>query len=71
MSFRCGVCGEAQEPKASPNMVVVESRNVSYPERSKGKGRERQVIDSGGDGWEIVREVKACSVCYKNMITQE
>lgn len=59
MSFRCGVCNEAQDPRVTPVMLVTEWREVTYPERRKGK----KVIDRGGNGWEIVREVAACAKC--------
>ena len=59
MSFRCGVCNEAQGPGAAPVMLVTERREVTYPERRKGK----KVIDRGGNGWEIAREVAACAKC--------
>jgi len=42
-------------------MLVTERRHKVYPERKKGT----KVIDKGGKGWEIAKEVKACAKCVK------
>lgn len=52
MSFRCEECGEAQEPRTSPNMVVTEIRKRQY--------------NNGGSftlGTEIAKEKKMCDSC--------
>jgi len=62
MSYRCQMCGKAQEPGSSPTMIVVEKRRVNYPQRFKGK----KMIDPGGSGWETAREAAACHECVED-----
>jgi len=61
MSFRCELCSKPQPANTAPTMLVVERRRKSYPERRKGT----KVIDVGGEGWEIAKEVQACTRCVK------
>ena len=63
MSFRCGVCKKAQKARTSATFVVLDRRSVNYEERRK----DREVLDRGGAGWEIVQEVMACPDCAKKI----
>jgi len=45
------------------NKKVVETRVKEYPARFKGEGIEREKIDSGGVGYETVKEIAVCSNC--------
>jgi hypothetical protein len=63
MAFRCGFCNKAQEAGTSPVMVVTETRAKNYPERRKQTRMGNKVIDKGGQGSEIVSEVRACEKC--------
>ena len=67
MAFRCGICDGAQDAGTVPVVLITEKREVSYPQRMKGK----KVIDPGGTGWEIVSEVNACADCAHNFEGQE
>lgn len=61
MSFRCGICNKAQPAHSTPEVLVTEKRQRHYPERTK----DNKVIDHGGSGWEIAKEVQACTDCAK------
>ena len=63
MAFRCGFCNKAQEAGTSPTMVVTETRAKNYPERRKQTSTGNKLIDKGGRGSEIVKEVRACPTC--------
>ena len=65
MSFKCALCSVFQPPKTSPVMVILEAREVTYPERRKKTNIGTKVIDPGGNGTEIVREVMVCDKCAK------
>lgn len=59
MSYKCGKCSSVQPNGASPEMVIVETREKTYPPRFANK----VCIDNGGSGREIVREVPMCPAC--------
>lgn len=62
--YRCHFCKIVSRPGARANHVVIKSREKIYPERTyRLRGKEEPSHDPGGRGWEIVKEVKACSVC--------
>lgn len=66
--FRCGVCGNVGPPHTKAANVVLEARSRHYPLRLKAnrfrKDRQKKWTDDpGGQGSEIVREVKACPSC--------
>lgn len=60
MSFRCQRCKKAQPQNTAEIKVVTKQRNATYQSRSNEKG---EVIDPGGEGWEIVREISICAEC--------
>lgn len=67
MSFRCGLCGKKYGSRQKPNMVVIETRQKVYPVRTAvGFDGHTVVIDNGGVGVEIVKEVKSCQFCLDN-----
>jgi len=61
MSFRCEGCGKVPGVQRKPIRVVVETREKIYPVRYAKDGKT--VIDKGGKGSEIVREMNLCSFC--------
>jgi rubredoxin len=65
MSFRCELCNKAQETGTNVQFVTVERRPQFYTNQLKyeddnGKIRTREV---NSEGWEIVKEKKACPEC--------
>ena len=58
--YRCDKCGKSTEANQSMIREVAETRYKEYPERRDTKGN---MIDAGGDGREIVRELKLCPRC--------
>ncbi len=67
--FRCEKCDHVVEPGTPAQHLVVQRRTVEYPERkepiSKRPGRafREKTVDKGGEGREIVRELKVCPEC--------
>jgi len=59
MSFRCEKCGQAQPPRSKPIMKVIETRNKFYPRIEI----DDEIIDGGGSGWEIAKEIMICRRC--------
>ena len=59
--FVCAVCANSADPRVKPVRVVVEARNVTYPERPLAN-------DPGGHGTEIVREVNVCPACVGEVV---
>lgn len=56
--FICGLCGKVSKPNEAAVMVVMEIREVVYPQREYD-----EVVDKGGTGCETVREVLAHKEC--------
>ena len=71
--FRCEKCGDIVPAGVSAQSVVVQSRAKDYPSRSESlaTGRSRylreRTVDKGGEGREIVRELKVCPKCAAEM----
>jgi hypothetical protein len=67
MSFKCEKCSKVAPKGVSPVMEVVETRSATYPVRYKDPEHPRQseVIDKGGKGAEIAKEIKVCPECAK------
>ena len=67
--FRCEKCGAVVPAGTSAQSVIVQSRSKEYPERTQKQavGRSRypreRTVDKGGEGEEIVRELKVCPKC--------
>lgn len=74
MSFNCYFCHRHMPPAKvdprlgvklrSPHQVVTQTRTKTYPERvytMKGK----KIVDPGGSGSEIVRQVNSCDKCFR------
>jgi len=66
MSFKCQVCGKAQEPREKPKKVVTQIRSVQYPYVKDVSGNIR--IPSG---YETVKEINCCQNCYSTRVFQE
>ena len=60
MSFVCQSCNRSQENGVKPIKVVIQTREKIYPVRYVGK----IVIDNGGRGTEIVKEINMCELCF-------
>ena len=58
--FKCGVCGKTSEKGEPRRLKVIEQRRKTYPARRDKSGT---VIDSGGQGWEIAKEITVCPRC--------
>ena len=58
--YICEKCKRQLKPHNKPIKKVVKTRAKIYPERLRGK----DVIDKGGAGMEIVRELSVCEECY-------
>lgn len=73
--FRCeGGCGRVPQPGEKPVRVVVETRAKEYPARygePRGYNREVPVLDPGGVGWEIAKEINLCPRCAKERAKAE
>jgi hypothetical protein len=67
--FRCERCGDIVPAGVSAQSVIVQSRPKDYPSRSESlaTGRSRypreRTVDKGGEGREIVRELRVCPKC--------
>lgn len=70
--YQCELCGEISAPGEQAHVVIVETREVSYPSRSHSQPpsrrkdrtkRKRWGSDPGGEGAEIVNESIACGAC--------
>lgn len=54
--FKCLKCMTSSPPGVRTSMVVVETRAKNYPSRDLKK-------DPGGNGREIVKEIRVCGSC--------
>ena len=66
MSFRCDNCKQAVDSGIPMNKVVVKTREKVYPRRTKiveGWMSQEVTLDSGGIGWETVKELSLCKDC--------
>ena len=63
MSFKCDGCQKTQANRDKPIRVVAETREKIYPIRYAKDGKT--VIDNGGRGTEIAREINLCAPCNK------
>lgn len=64
MSFRCDNCNKVQPAYSKPIKVITETRNRIYPKRFADL-EQKIVIDNGGVGTEVVKEVDLCQDCYQ------
>lgn len=63
MSFRCGLCGEAQIDGEMPQRIVTHVRPVEYEvEVFSFNRKRRRMVNSVGE--ETAREVLGCKSCY-------
>jgi hypothetical protein len=60
MSFRCQRCGKPQPPGTPENKVTVATRDKIYDPRYDEEG---ELIDKGGGGREIAKEIRVCPEC--------
>jgi hypothetical protein len=52
--FKCQGCKTVQQPHSKPKRVVTEKRQVTYNN-----------MGQISKGWEIVKEIVLCEVCYE------
>lgn len=57
--FNCQRCGQTSAPGEPEQRVVAQTRAVDYPPRYDGN----KLIDKGGRGLQIVREMSLCRRC--------
>jgi len=67
MSFICEGCFRPQETYDKPVRFVSETREKIYPKRYAKDGKT--VIDNGGKGIEIVKEMNLCGYCSAIVFT--
>lgn len=61
--FICEGCNMVTKPGVKRQMVTIEARPKRYPARRKINRNGSD--DPGGEGHEIVREVRACPTCVR------
>jgi hypothetical protein len=66
MSFICGNCATATQPRQPVNIVVLATRPQQYENFVKKKGSERGEWKYS-EGTEITKEIKACPPCYSTL----
>ena len=62
--YKCDKCGKSTEAGSSMIRKTIETRYKEYPERKDKRGN---VIDVGGDGREIAKELKLCPSCASSI----
>ena len=67
--FKCELCGHTSEPLEKVNFVLLKKRSKEYDQRAVSNkirdedGKWKYIPDNGGEGFETVKEVKACGKC--------
>lgn len=68
--FNCQVCGKSSKPREKCHLILAKRKKVSHPFRSSANQlrnletrRIDYIADSGGIGWQIVKELRACERC--------
>jgi hypothetical protein len=66
--YRCKLCNRVSRPGERASKVVTERRPAEYPSRGKAQrksvGRRSKLDDDpGGAGYQIAKEIVACSTC--------
>ena len=68
--FICDVCGKVTKEGEKSHMIVAQRRFVTYPYRPGANRIKNQetlkydfIPDTGGEGWQIVKELRACGDC--------
>ncbi len=74
--FRCQLCGTVMPPGTRTHKLIVQTRAKKYEPREKpqsrggggfrgrgGRPTRRRLMDPGGEGREIVRELSVCAEC--------
>jgi hypothetical protein len=74
--YRCELCKAVQAPRTPCIRVTVETRPTEYPSRPKAHkmrvGRKMKTFDdSGGAGYEIAKEAKACPKCAEEFVAKQ
>ena len=63
--YICELCGAQTAPFESCYKKALEFRSKTYPERyeTDPKTKKPKMIDKGGTGHEIAREIRVCKNC--------
>lgn len=74
--YRCELCNRVSRPGDRAMKTVLDRRPAEYPSRSKAQrarsGRRSKFQDDpGGAGYEIAKEVIACTVCAQEHQAKE
>jgi hypothetical protein len=76
--FRCDVCGSVASPRTRSHRITAETRVVQHPKRDdahwhppRAGGKGKWVDDPGGQGTQIVREIRACELCFARLAAIE
>ena len=69
LMYRCQQCFTLVSANQPSFLLTVQSRSKEYPKRQKVQsyqkdGRACLADDSGGRGYEIVKEIRVCQSCY-------
>lgn len=69
--YTCELCQKTVPPQTKAHRLTVEQRPRHYPKRLNANRvqQDRKIYytdDSGGNGYEIAREVVACPECAAN-----
>lgn len=65
MSFICKRCGDIQPNNTKPKNIIIQKRDKIYPIRRENPlDLKSAIIDKGGSGWEIIKEIKVCEDCF-------
>ena len=76
--YRCQACNVVVPSNTPSRKVVIETRPKNYPPRKEanrlriaGKKKPLFTDDPGGHGWEAIKEIKVCRVCYERLSAEE
>ena len=76
--YRCQQCGSVVPSRTSSLWIPIEIRKKIYPPRENAnririRGKKKPILrlDPGGNGFEIVRELKVCGSCNERFQSGE
>ena len=78
--FNCQVCGKTSRLGGKCHLITAKRKMVDHPFRSGANrikneetGRWEYNADPGGQGWQIVQELKACDECrhYSPLLAED
>ena len=66
--FKCQQCGKSTKSNQPENKVIMETRDKNYENTVRKSRYNKQKFSNG---WEIVKEIRVCPKCYKQITGQE